>query len=60
MSIKVITKDDFDRLSKVASDIANQTTVELLKRKKEIVLGPATGNSPPGMAEHLTKMADEA
>ena len=46
MSIKVITKDDFDRLSKVASDIANQTTVELLKGKKEIVLGPATGNSP--------------
>ncbi len=59
MPARVIVTRDFEHLSKVASDIVRERTAELLKKKKEVVLGLATGNSPTGMYKHLAKAANE-
>jgi glucosamine-6-phosphate deaminase len=58
MPIKVVVTNDFDHLSKVASDIVKQTLINLHKQKGEVVLGLATGNSPTGMYKHLAKAAN--
>lgn len=58
MPIKVVITDDFTHLSKVAADIVKGKIIELLKKKKEIVLGLATGNSPTGMYKRLAQAAN--
>lgn len=58
MPIKVIITNDFDHLGRVAADIVKKKIIELSKKKKEIVLGLATGNSPTGMYKHLAQAAN--
>lgn len=58
MPIKVVITKDLEHLSKVAADIVKKKIVELLRKKKEIVLGLATGNSPTGMYKHLGQAAN--
>lgn len=59
MPAKVIITRDFEHLSRVASDIVKERITGLLKKKKEVVLGLATGNSPTGMYKHLAKAAND-
>lgn len=58
MPIKVVIAKDFEHLSKVAADVVKEKIVGLLKKRKEIVLGLATGNSPTGMYKHLAQAAN--
>jgi len=60
MPIRVIVTRDFDHMSKVAGDIVKQDIVQKLKRKKEYVLGLATGNSPTGVYRHLARQPTPA
>jgi glucosamine-6-phosphate deaminase len=59
MPIKVIITNNYEHLSKVAADIVKKKLIELLKVKKEIVLGLATGNSPTGMYKLLAQAAND-
>lgn len=46
-------------MSEVAADIAKKKIKDALKKKKEAVLGLATGNSPTGLYKHLAKAANK-
>jgi glucosamine-6-phosphate deaminase len=59
MPVKVVITNNFEHLSKVASEIVKKKLIELFKEKKEIVLGLATGNSPTGMYKHLAQAAND-
>ncbi len=58
MSITVCVTDDFEHMSKVGADIVKACVVRTLKRKSEMVLGLATGNSPIGLYRHLARAAN--
>jgi len=58
MPIRVIVTRDFDHMSSVASDIVKADIVKTLRKKKEYVLGLATGNSPTGVYRNLAKAAN--
>lgn len=58
MPAKIIITNNFEHLSKIASDIVKKKIIELSKKKKEIVLGLATGNSPTGMYKYLAQAAN--
>lgn len=58
MPIQVIVTRDFDHMSKVAADIVKKDIVQTLQKKKEYVLGLATGNSPTGLYRNLAKAAN--
>ncbi|MDL2286533.1 6-phosphogluconolactonase [Desulfococcaceae bacterium OttesenSCG-928-F15] len=58
MSIKVYVTDDFAHMSKVGADIVKAHITQTLKRKDEMVLGLATGNSPTGLYRHLAQAAN--
>ncbi|HOX93464.1 MAG TPA: 6-phosphogluconolactonase [Syntrophales bacterium] len=58
MAITVFVTSDFDHMSKVAADIVIQKIAETQRKKKEVVLGLATGNSPTGLYKHLAKAAN--
>ncbi len=59
MPIKVFVTHDFNHMSKVAADIVKKVIIDLSAKKKEIVLGLATGNSPTGMYKHLSQAAND-
>lgn len=59
MAITVYVTKDFAQMSEVAADIVIKKTVETLKKKKEAVLGLATGNSPTGLYKHFAKAAND-
>ncbi len=59
MPIKVWITSDFDQMSEVAADIVKNKIVQTLRKKKECVLGLATGNSPTGLYKRLAKAANE-
>jgi glucosamine-6-phosphate deaminase len=59
MPVTLVMTNNFEHLSKVASDIVKKKLIELFKETKEIVLGLATGNSPTGMYKHLAQAAKE-
>ena len=59
MGIQIFITEDFACLSEVAADIAKKKIKEMLREKKEVVLGLATGNSPTGLYKHLAKAANE-
>jgi glucosamine-6-phosphate deaminase len=46
-------------MSAVAADVVKENIARTLARKKEFVLGLATGNSPTGLYKHLAKAANE-
>jgi glucosamine-6-phosphate deaminase len=56
--IKVLITNDFDQMSEIAAGIIKDEIVQGLKKKKEFVLGLATGNSPTGLYKYLAKMAN--
>lgn len=58
MPIKVCITNDFNQLSQVAANIVVSTLVDLFSKKKEVVLGLATGNSPTGMYKHVAAAAN--
>ena len=57
--MQIIVAKNFSHLSAVAADIIKEKTREILKRKQEVVLGLATGNSPTGLYKHLARAANE-
>lgn len=59
MGLQVIIAKDFASMSEVAADIAKKKIQETLRKKKEMVLGLATGNSPTGLYKYLAKAANK-
>lgn len=59
MGIEIFIAEDFASLSEVAADIAKDKIRKALGKKKEVVLGLATGNSPTGLYKHLARAANE-
>jgi len=59
LPITLLVTRDFDHMSAVAADVVQENIVRTLARKKECVLGLATGNSPTGLYKHLAKAANE-
>lgn len=57
MSIKVLVTRNYEHMSKVAADIVRKDIIQTLRKKKEYVLGLATGSSPTGMYRRLVKTA---
>lgn len=58
MSIKVLVTRNYEHMSKVAADIVRKDIIQTLRKKKEYVLGLATGSSPTGMYKRLVKAAN--
>ncbi|MCX5833121.1 MAG: 6-phosphogluconolactonase [Deltaproteobacteria bacterium] len=58
MSITVFVTNDFDHMSKIAADIVIKKIIETHRKKKEVVLGLATGNSPTGLYKYLARAAN--
>jgi len=58
MPIRVIVTRDFDHMSSVAGEIVKKDIVRTLRKKKEYVLGLATGNSPTGVYRYLADAAN--
>lgn len=58
MPIHVVVTKNFERMSEVAASIVKEEVRRTLKRKKECVLGLATGSSPTGLYKHLAKAAN--
>lgn len=59
MGIQIIVTDDFAALSEAAAAIAQKKIQGILKKKKEAILGLATGNSPTGLYKHLARAANK-
>ena len=57
MPIKVLVTRNYEHMSKVAADIVRKDIIQTLRKKKEYVLGLATGSSPTGMYKRLVKAA---
>jgi len=57
MPIKVLVTRNYEHMSKVAADIVRKDISQTLRKKKEYVLGLATGSSPTGMYKRLVKAA---
>lgn len=57
MPIKVLVTRNYEHMSKVAADIVRKDMIQILRKKKEYVLGLATGSSPTGMYRRLVKAA---
>ncbi len=58
MPIRVFIANNFDHMSRVAADIVKKKLIEFSRKKKEVVLGLATGNSPTGMYKYLAQAAN--
>ncbi len=58
MGINVFVTEDFNHMSEVAADIVVKKIIDTLKRKEEVVLGLATGNTPTGLYKHLARAAN--
>jgi glucosamine-6-phosphate deaminase len=59
MGIQIIVTDDFAALSEAAAAIAQKKIQGILKKKKEAILGLATGTSPTGLYKHLARAANK-
>ena len=58
MSIRVIITKNFSHMSEVAAETVKENIVQTLGKKKEFVLGLATGSSPTGLYKRLAKAAN--
>jgi glucosamine-6-phosphate deaminase len=58
MPIKVLVTRDFEHMSKVGADTVKEHIVRTLGKKKEMVLGLATGISPTGLYKHIAAAAN--
>jgi len=59
MPISVMVTQDFDHMSKVAGDLVKKDIIQRLRKKREYVLGLATGSSPTGLYKYLAKAAND-
>jgi len=59
MPITVLITNDFEHMSEVAAEIVKKNIIQTIRKKREFVLGLATGNSPTGLYKHLAKAANE-
>ena len=59
MPITVYVTHDFEHMSEVAAEFVKKNIVRIVRKKKEPVLGLATGNSPTGLYKRLAKAANE-
>lgn len=59
MPISVVVTRDFEHMSEVGAQVVKRNIIQTLLRKKEFVLGLATGSSPTGLYKHLAGMANE-
>ncbi len=55
MPFTIYVTKDFDQMSKVAAEVVEADIKEKQEKKREYVLGLATGNSPTGVYKHLAK-----
>lgn len=58
MPIKVVVTRDFEHMSETAADLVKKEVVQTLNKKREFVLGLATGSSPTGLYKHLARSAN--
>jgi hypothetical protein len=60
MPVTLVMTNNFEHLSKVASDIVKKKLIELFKETKEIVLGLATGNDSAtrGVEDGVTRTVE--
>ncbi len=59
MSIKVYIAKDFNLMSRTAANIVKERIINTLKKKPELVIGLATGNSPTGLYKFLAEAANK-
>lgn len=58
MSIRVIITKNFNHMSDVATETVKKNITQTLRKKKEFVLGLATGSSPTGLYKRLARAAN--
>lgn len=58
MSIRIIITKNFKHMSDVAAETVKKNITQTLRKKKEFVLGLATGSSPTGLYKRLAKAAN--
>ncbi len=58
MSIRVIITKNFKHMSAVAAETVKKNIIQTLRKKREFVLGLATGSSPTGVYKRLAKAAN--
>jgi len=58
MPVNVFVTQDFEHMSKVASEIVKKHIIGISHKKREVVLGLATGNSPTGLYKYLARAAN--
>ena len=58
MSIRVIITKNFKHMSDVAAETVKKNIAQTLRKKKEFVLGLATGSSPTGLYKRLARAAN--
>jgi len=58
MPIRVVMTESFDRMSEVAAAVVKEEILLTLRKRKEFVLGLATGSSPTGLYKHLARAAN--
>jgi len=58
LSIRVIITKNFKHMSDVAAETVKKNITQTLRKKKEFVLGLATGSSPTGLYKRLARAAN--
>ena len=58
MPINVFVTQNFEHMSKVAAEIVKKHIIGISHKKREVVLGLATGNSPTGLYKYLARAAN--
>ena len=58
MSIRVIITKNFNHMSDVAAETVKKNITQTLRKKKEFVLGLATGSSPTGLYKRFARAAN--
>jgi glucosamine-6-phosphate deaminase len=58
MPVNVFVTQDFEHMSKVAAEIVKKHIIGISHKKREVVLGLATGNSPTGLYKYLARAAN--
>ncbi len=58
MSIRIIITKNFNHMSDVAAETVKKNITQTLRKKKEFVLGLATGSSPTGLYKRLARAAN--
>jgi len=58
LSIRIIITKNFNHMSDVAAETVKKNITQTLRKKKEFVLGLATGSSPTGLYKRLARAAN--